>query len=162
MPQTTTTKVLHGAPLRIWSALTEAEHRRAWAPMVLLDDAAQVGDTECTFVMNGWFEHVRSPAHVDQLDKPVVLAWSCGLRHVFTFHESYHLDGDDGATTLSHICSVRGPLSLPFAAVMLRRMRVLMSEADERLAAYLRWRTGRSGPGPERRQASRRYRGAAR
>jgi hypothetical protein len=45
--------MLHGGPLRIWSALTDPDHRRAWSPLVFLDDPSRLGDTECTFAIQG-------------------------------------------------------------------------------------------------------------
>ncbi|CAM3049143.1 MULTISPECIES: SRPBCC family protein [Bacteria] len=158
MPEITISRVFHGPPLRIWSALIEPEHRQAWRPMIQLDDASQVGETQCTFAFPGWSRSVRSPAEVDHLDKPRAFAWSCGIPHVFMIEERFELQGDDGGTTVSHSCALRGLLSLPIAAMVLRRLRVLMIEADDRLAAYLHWRAGQAVRGADRRRIAQHYR----
>jgi len=150
--------MLQGGPLRVWSALTDRDHRRAWTPLVLLDNPCQLGDTECTFVIQGITRRVQGPARVDQFDKPHVYAWSCGIPYLFTFEERYELEGDDGGTKLTHSCTLRGALSLPFAAMMLRRLNFLMAEADNRLAAYLRWRAGQPTQGINRQRVPFRYR----
>src|SRR3546814_808897 len=142
MPRTITSSMLHGGPLRIWSAITDPDHRRAWSPLVFLDNPCQLGETECTFAIQGITRPIRTPARVDQFDKPRAFAWSCGIPYLFTLEERYELAGDDGGTRLTHSCTLRGALSLPFAALMLRRLRSLMIEADARLATYLRWRVG--------------------
>jgi uncharacterized protein YndB with AHSA1/START domain len=111
MPEITISRVFHGPPLRIWSALIEPEHRQAWRPMIQLDDASQVGETQCTFAFPGWSRSVRSPAEVDHLDKPRAFAWSCGIPHVFMIEERFELQGDDGGTTVSHSCALRGLLA---------------------------------------------------
>ena len=49
MPRTITSSMLHGGPLRIWSALTDPDHRRAWSPLVFLDDPSRLGDTSHGF-----------------------------------------------------------------------------------------------------------------
>src|SRR3546814_1763103 len=68
---------------------------------------------------------IRTPARVDRFDKPRAFAWSCGIPYLFTLEERYELAGDDGGTRLTHSCTLRGALSLPFAAMMLRRLRSL-------------------------------------
>ncbi|MGO7251928.1 SRPBCC domain-containing protein, partial [Rhizobium brockwellii] len=73
-----------------------------------------------------------------------------GIPYLFTLEERYELAGDDGGTRLTHSCTLRGALSLPFAAMMLRRLRSLMIEADDRLATYLRWRVGQPARGINR------------
>ena len=86
------------------------------------------------------------------------------LRYPLPVHarERYELAGDDGGTRLTHSCTLRGALSLPFAAMMLRRLRSLMIEADDRLATYLRWRVGQPTRGINRQRVPSRYRRKAR
>lgn len=154
MPRTMTSLTLHGSPLRIWSALTDGDHRRAWNPVIFLDDPSQPGVTECTFAIQGFSKPIRTPAQVDLFDKPHVFAWSCGIPYLFTLEERYELTGDNGGTQVTHSCTLRGALSLPFAAIMLRRLRFLMVEADDRLATYLRWRVGQPARGINRQPSS--------
>ncbi|MBB3880921.1 SRPBCC family protein [Sphingomonas pseudosanguinis] len=162
MPQTVTRITLHGGPLRIWSALTDPGHRKAWSPLVLLDASDELGDTECAFAITGWSKPVRTPARVDRLDKPDSYAWSCGIPYLFEFEERFDLSGDDGGTQLTHTVTLRGALSYPMGTVMLRRLRTLMVEADDRLATYLRWRVGHSVRGTNRQRVPQRYRSEAR
>lgn len=147
MPQTLTTSLLHGEPMRIWSALTDPDHRSAWRPLILLDNPARLGDTECTFVIEGWSQPIRSPGRIDLLDKPRAYAWSCGIPYLFRLEERYELTGDDGGTQVTHRCTLRGALSYPVAPLILRRLHWLMIEADERLASYLRRQAGLPGRG---------------
>src|SRR3546814_1317924 len=84
MPRTITSSMLHGGPLRIWSAITDPDHRRAWSPLVFLDNPCQLGETECTFAIQGITRPIRTPARVAQFDKPRAFAWSCGLPYLFT------------------------------------------------------------------------------
>ena len=162
MPRTITSSMLHGGPLRIWSAITDPDHRRAWSPLVFLDNPCQLGETECTFANQGITRPIRTPARVDQFDKPRAFAWSCCIPYLFTLEERYELAGDDGGTRLTHSCTLGGALSLPFAAMMLRRLRSLMIEADDRLATYLRWRVGQPARGINRQRVPSRYRRKAR
>ena len=157
MPRTMTSLVLHGGPLRIWSALTDPDHRRAWSPLVRLDNPSSLGDTECTFPIRAITWPIRTPARVDQFDKPHAFAWSCGIPYLLTFEERYELAGDGGGTKVTHSCTLCGALSLPFAAVMLRRLHFLMVEADDRLGTYLRWREGQPARGINRQRVSSRY-----
>ena len=145
MPRTITSSMLHGGPLRIWSALTDPDHRRAWSPLVFLDDPSRLGDTECTFAIQGITRPIRTPARIDRFDKPHAFAWSCGIPYLLT-----------------HSCTLRGALSLPFAAMMLRRLRSLMVESDDRLATYLRWRVGQPARAINRQRVPFRYRRKAR
>jgi hypothetical protein len=103
--------MLHGGPLRIWSAITDPDHRRAWSPLVFLDDPSRLGDTECTFAIQGITRPIRTPARIDRFDKPHAFAWSCGIPYLFTLEERYELAGNDGGTRLTHSCTLRGPLS---------------------------------------------------
>tara|TARA_R110002020_G_scaffold9632_5_gene37846 strand:+ start:841 stop:1305 length:465 start_codon:yes stop_codon:yes gene_type:complete len=150
--------MLHGGPLRIWSVLTDPDHRQAWSPLAFLDNRSRLGDTECTFAIQGITRPIRTPAQVDQIDKPHAYAWSCGIPYLFTLEERYELAGDDRGTKLTHSCTLGGALSLPFAAMMLRRLHSLMVEADDRLAAYLRWRVGQPTRGTNRQRVPSRYR----
>lgn len=147
MPQTRNTVTLHGTPLRIWSALVDRDQRRAWGPLIELDATDRRGKTESSFFVNGWSRPLRTPASVDRLDKPRCFAWSCGLRFVFELEERFELSGDDGGTLMTHSVAVKGALGYLFASFMLGRLRLLVIEADERFATYLRWRVGRSAPG---------------
>ena len=158
MPRTITSSMLHGGPLRIWSVLTDPDHRQAWSPLAFLDNRSRLGDTECTFAIQGITRPIRTPAQVDQIDKPHAYAWSCGIPYLFTLEERYELAGDDRGTTLTHSCTLGGALALPFAAMMLRRLHSLMVEADDRLAAYLRWRVGQPTRGTNRQRVPSRYR----
>src|SRR3546814_9915140 len=81
MPRTITSSMLHGGPLRIWSAITDPDHRRAWSPLVFLDNPCQLGETECTFAIQGITRPIRTPARVDQFDKPRAFAWSRSEEH---------------------------------------------------------------------------------
>ena len=105
----------------------------------------------------------NSDASTDyRFDKPHAFAWSCGIPYLFTLEERYELAVDDGGTRLTHSCTLRGALSLPFAAMMLRRMRSLMVESDDRLATYLRWRVGQPARAINRQRVPFRYRRKAR
>ena len=68
------------------------------------------------------------------------------------------LTGDEGSMQVTHYCTLRGAFSYPFAAMMLRRLHDLMAEADDRLAAYLRWRVGQPVRGNNRQRVPDRYR----
>jgi hypothetical protein len=70
------------------------------SPLVLLDDPCQLSTTECTFAIQGIAGPIRTPARVDQFDKPHAFAWSCGIPYLFTLEE-YELAGNDGGTRLT-------------------------------------------------------------
>src|SRR3546814_15674917 len=46
IPRTITSSMLHGGPLRIWSAITDPDHRRAWSLLVFLANPCQLGDRQ--------------------------------------------------------------------------------------------------------------------
>ena len=125
MPRTITSSMLHGGPLRIWSALTDPDHRRAWSPLVFLDDPSRLGDTECTFAIQGITRPIRTPARIDRFDKPHAFAWSCGIPYLFTLEERYELAGDDGGTvvasgTPAQVASSGAGASAPYLEAALR------------------------------------------
>src|SRR3546814_10411714 len=66
MPRTITSSMLHGGPLRIWSAITDPDHRRAWSPLVFLDNPCQLGETECT----------RSEEHTSELQSLMRISYA--------------------------------------------------------------------------------------
>jgi hypothetical protein len=133
--------MLHGGPLRIWSALTDPDHRRAWSPLVFLDDPSRLGDTECTFAIQGITRPIRTPARIDRFDKPHAFAWSCGIPYLFTLEERYELAGDDGGTRLTHSCTLRGR-SPAVRGDDVAPPAIPDGRSDDRLATYLRWRVG--------------------
>lgn len=135
MPRTMTSSMLHYGPLRIWSALTDPDPRRVWSPLGFPDGPCQLGDTECAFAIEDVTRRIWTPAQVAPSDKPHAFAWPCGIPNLFTLEQRRELAGDQGGTTLTHSSTLRGALSPPFAAMMLRRLRHLMMEADNRLAA---------------------------
>src|SRR3546814_16378726 len=116
-----------------------------WSSDVFSSDLnpCQLGETECTFAIQGITRPIRTPARVDQFDKPRAFAWSCGIPYLFTLEEQYELAGDDGGTRLTHSCTLRGALSLPFAAMLLRRLR-----SEERRVGQEGGSTGRSRGSP--------------
>src|SRR3546814_14517891 len=98
MPRTITSSMLHGGPLRNWSAITDPDHRRAWSPLVFLDNPCQLGETECTFAIPGITRPIQTPARVGQVDKPRCFAWACGIHTPFTLEGRDALAGGSWIT----------------------------------------------------------------
>ncbi len=140
MPELVNTIVLQGAPVRVWTALTDPEQRRRWGPLVHLDDPSRLGPTICGFPVrrNGGF--IRTDALIETLDKPSGFAWSSGLPWLYTFAERFEVNGDDGGTSLVHSVVIRGAFGWLVGPVVLARLRKALLDSDERLASYLRAR----------------------
>jgi hypothetical protein len=136
--------VLQGAPVRVWTALTDRAQRDAWGPLVDLDDTARAGPAHCGWAVKGLARPVRMAATIDRFEKPEIFAWSCGLPGVYVFTELFELSGDDGGTSMMHSISARGLLGRLLGPMILKRMHKLMLESDERLEKYLRWRIVRA------------------
>src|SRR3546814_8295236 len=105
--------MLPGGPLRICSAITDPDHRRAWSPLVFLDNPCQLGETECTFAIQGITRPIRPPARIDQFDKPRAFAWSCGIPYLFTLAERYALARDQGRSE-KHTSAVQSLMRIPY------------------------------------------------
>jgi len=140
MPQIRNTVMLQGAPLRIWSALVDRDQRRAWRPLIEVDDPDRLGRTRCAFTVNGWSRAIRTGAVVEYLDKPRCFAWRCGLRFVLELEERFELEGDDGGARLTHSLTMKGALAYLFVSFLRARLHDLLVETDGRFAGYLRWR----------------------
>src|SRR3546814_17237788 len=84
MPRTITSSMLHGGPLRLWSAITDPDHRRAWSPLVFLDKPCQLGETAWTFAIHGIPRPIQTPPGVAQFANRRAFDWSRGTPYLVT------------------------------------------------------------------------------
>lgn len=123
------------APLpRVWRAISEVEHYRAWHLLVVL--ATDETDPRKLFVRHRKYG-IASDGEIVRHEFPTVFAWRMKVGRLFEWEEEFELERTPHATLLVHRIHMRGLLAAAAALVSKKAMQKSLIEIDKSLGHYL-------------------------
>ena len=137
------------SPRRVWDALIDFPNYPKWNPDVSIRGIAGSGnEIEWSFGSTPIERRKWTTALIIECEEPHVIAWSLGIRGLFTLEQRFSLQRIPHGTMLRHDVVCRGLISKLPGGRIRKRLSLRLSAINKGLHQYSSTSRGGSAPAP--------------
>lgn len=124
-------------PGRVWGALVDFTRYQEWNPFIAVRGTPGAG-LEIEWSLGGYGrKRVWTAAVITAHEEPRLLAWSFGVRRLFSLEEAYSLTDAHGRTLVRHSFRCTGVIAVLAKSFLRKRLNAILSAADGGLREHL-------------------------